>query len=139
MKTILIVDDNKYLRDALALTIEHLIGIKHTIVHANNGREAADILNATTVDLIVTDIQMPIMDGFELIDYRNRCHPSVDVIVMTSDASPEVMDKLLAFGVPECMEKPFNHDSIVRMIGTKLKTAPRPSLHTNAPAYVPAG
>jgi YesN/AraC family two-component response regulator len=134
MKTIMIVDDNKYFRDALALTIKSMIGVTLRIVYANNGKEASDLLLTAPVDLMVTDIQMPVMDGFELIDYRNRYHPSVAVIVMTGDASPEVMEKLLAVGIPECLEKPFNNDSIVRMIGAKFRAPHRPSSQTDTAA-----
>jgi YesN/AraC family two-component response regulator len=125
MKTILIADDNKYLRDALTLVIKSSLKGKYAIRTAKDGKEAADILDSTPVDLMLTDIEMPVMNGYELIGYRNIRCPSVEVIVMTSDASPEVMEKLGSLGIFECLEKPLHHEGIVRIVDKKLRIPAR--------------
>jgi CheY-like chemotaxis protein len=68
------------------------------------------------VDLILTDLQMPIMDGYGLIRYRNSHFPHVPIVAMTGDASPDVIQKLNAFGVTECLEKPIDFDVATRLI-----------------------
>jgi two-component system CAI-1 autoinducer sensor kinase/phosphatase CqsS len=115
MKTILLIDDNRYVIEAVALTLSRHIAYGD-IIKVSNGREGVDILNRFSVDLILTDLQMPIMDGYSLIMYRNRHFPHVPVVAMTGDASPNVMQKLNALGVTECLEKPIDFDFATRLI-----------------------
>jgi two-component system CAI-1 autoinducer sensor kinase/phosphatase CqsS len=115
MKTILLIDDNRYVIEAVALTLSRHIEYGN-ILKASNGREGVDILNSFPVDLILTDLGMPIMDGYGLIRYRNRHFPHVPIMAMTGDASPAVILKLDALGVTTCLEKPFDFDVASRLI-----------------------
>jgi CheY-like chemotaxis protein len=125
MNNILLVDDNKYVLEALALTLS-IYTSGYTILKAKDGREAADILDRLPVAVVLTDIQMPVMNGYKLIDYRNRFHPSVPLLAMTSDLSPEVVEQLRSLGITQCMEKPFDYEVATRLI---LKNLPHhPSL-----------
>jgi CheY-like chemotaxis protein len=119
MKNILLVDDNAGILDTLAQTFSRTTRYC-SILQARNGKEAADILRGVPVDLIVTDINMPVMDGYELIAHRNRFYPQVPVVAMTADASPEVMKQLNALGVAECLEKPFRFEAAACMVLKKL-------------------
>ncbi len=110
MKTILLVDDNNYIIEALALTLNRYTAYGN-ILKAQNGREGVDILTSTPVDLILTDLNMPVMDGYDLAEFRNRHFPQVPIVVMTGDASPNVKQRLNALGVTECLEKPFDYDT----------------------------
>lgn len=139
MKTILLVDDNRYIIEALALTLDsHATGGNILKLKAPNGREGADILNSIPVDLILTDLDMPVMDGYGLIEHRNRRFPHVPVVVATGDASPDVIGRLHAMGVTECLEKPFDFDAAAHLILKKLarhQDRPGPLPHA---AVVPA-
>ena len=115
MRNILLVDDNKYLLDALILTIRDCAG-DCAILTAKNGREAADILDRNFVDLVLTDIEMPVMNGFQLIEHKNRTHPAVPLLAMTSDASPMVVDRLRSLGINTCIEKPFGYQEVMNTI-----------------------
>ena len=133
MKNILLVDDNVCILEALALMFA-MAARDCTVLKSKNGKEAADILQRGAVDLILTDINMPVMDGYELIALKNRLFPRVPLFAMTGDSSPEVMDQLIALGVTECLEKPFNFDAVTGMILKKLNEplhAPvaRPAAH----------
>jgi CheY-like chemotaxis protein len=133
MKNILLVDDNACILEALALTFVMTAG-DCTILKAKNGKEAADILQNGAVDLILTDINMPVMDGYELIALKNRLFPRVPLFAMTGDSSPEVMEQLNTLGVTECLEKPFSFDAVTRRILKELNEplhAPnaRPAAH----------
>jgi two-component system, NarL family, capsular synthesis sensor histidine kinase RcsC len=119
MKNILLVDDNTCILDALALYFA-MTARDCAILKARNGKEAAGILQTVAVDLILTDLNMPVMDGYELIALKNRFFPRVPLFAMTGDSSPEVMEQLNALGVTECLEKPFNFDAVIRMILKKL-------------------
>ncbi len=115
MKTILLVDDNRYVIEALALTLS-----RHTaygnVLKASNGREGMDILSSVPVDLVLTDLDMPVMDGYGLIEHINRRFPHVPIVVMTGDASPDVIQRLNALGVAECLEKPIDFDVASHLI-----------------------
>ena len=115
MKTILLVDDNNYIIDALALTLTRYTTYVN-IMKAQNGREGVDIMNSTPVDLVLTDLDMPVMDGYGLVEHRNRHFPHVPIVVMTGDASPDVLRRLNALGVAECLEKPFDFDVASHLI-----------------------
>jgi CheY-like chemotaxis protein len=123
MKNILLVDDNKYVIEALALTL----GVSargYAILKAKNGREAADILDRKPVAVVLTDLAMPVMDGYQLIEYMNRMHPLIPLLAMTSDASSGVVEKLRSLGITHCIEKPFDYEEATRLIMENL--SPRP-------------
>jgi CheY-like chemotaxis protein len=127
MKTVLLVDDNRYVIEAIALTLSiHLACEK--ILKAPNGREGVDILNSVPVDLILTDLTMPVMDGYGLIEHRNRHFPHVPIVAMTGDPCPAVVQRLDALGVKDCLEKPIDFDVASRLI---LKIL---ALHHGTPA-----
>ncbi|MGE5172574.1 MAG: response regulator [Betaproteobacteria bacterium] len=115
MDTVLLVDDNVYIIEALAMTLGRHVKYGN-ILKALNGREGVDILNSVPVDLILTDISMPVMDGYGLIDYRNRHFPHIPLMVATGDKSPDVMRRLNALGISECLEKPFDFDVVSHLI-----------------------
>lgn len=123
MKNILLVDDNGYVIEALALTINMACG-DCAVLKAKDGNEAADILRRTQVDLILTDINMPVMDGYGLIGQRNEHWPQVPLLAMTGDPSPETTRKLSSLGITECLEKPFSYDAVTSLVLKKLGEAP---------------
>jgi len=118
MNNILLIDDNTYILDALSLRIGMSLQ-DWNILTAKNGYDGTKIMNSLPVSLILTDIQMPVMDGYGVIEFRNRNYPHVPVIVMTSNLSPEVIVKLRTLHVSEYIEKPFDFDKLVpQIIGT---------------------
>ncbi len=123
MKNIVLVDDNRYIVEALALTIA-MNDANCNILKAKNGKEAVDILRQVPVDLILTDINMPVMDGFGLIGQRNNHWPHVPLVAMTGDTSPEVMEKLSDLGITDCLEKPFDYEAVTRLLIRKLGKLP---------------
>lgn len=131
MKNILIVDDNKFVIETLVLI---LASCMHDVSFrtAANGKDAVEVLANSSVDLILTDLTMPIMDGYELIEHRNRYYPQVPLMAMTADASPDVIRKLSGLGITDCLEKPFHYETISRMILHKLASKPPvPVLHAD--------
>jgi two-component system response regulator YesN len=123
MKNILLVDDNMYILDALALSLGDFTR-GYAIVKAKNGREALEILDRMPAALVLTDLEMPVMNGFQLIEYMNRLHPSVPLLVMSSDLSPEVVEKLRSLGITRCVEKPFDFEKLTRLITESLSPLP---------------
>ncbi len=128
MKNILLVDDNKHVTDNLRLVLASCMA-DVSFRTAENGREAVEILKSEPVDLILTDINMPVMDGYGLIEYRNTNCPRVPLVAMTADASPDVVRRLAVLGITDCLEKPFSYDSVTKVFQEKLAVdVPGPAL-----------
>jgi DNA-binding NtrC family response regulator len=123
MNNILLVDDNKYLLEALALTLG-VSAQDYNLLKARNGLEAAAILDRKKVALVLTDLEMPFMNGYQLIEHKNRLYPSVPLIAMTSCASPAVVAKLRLLGITHCIEKPFDYEVMTRLIMENLSPLP---------------
>ncbi|QTA80380.1 Two component system response regulator [Desulfonema limicola] len=79
---------------------------------ALNGREAVQILNSSKVDLVLTDLKMPVMDGYELLSYLSKNFRNIPTIVMTGFGSPEIAKRLKQKGVIHYIEKPFEFDDL---------------------------
>jgi CheY-like chemotaxis protein len=107
MKRVLVVDDDAMLLGALTKRLKSDLD-SLTILTAANGREAMDLLGTEPVDLLITDLEMPEVDGFQLLAYVQQRHPDLPVIVMTGLPLPSGPDVELPFrGSLECVEKPF--------------------------------
>jgi CheY-like chemotaxis protein len=105
MKTVLVVDDDPTVRFALGEALaDRRRGVK--VATAANGLEAVAVLEAEPVDLVLTDLRMPDMDGFELLAHLRRHFPALPVIVMTALGGSETAARL--DGAMECFTKPFN-------------------------------
>lgn len=115
MKNVLIIDDNEVILSMLVRGLKCYMD-DCNILTAGNGKEAVKILDAVPVDLIVTDLNMPEMDGYEFLTYTRKNKPEVRTVVMTADYSPEVERRLLPLGVSRCFEKPFSLTELVSWI-----------------------
>lgn len=107
MKKILIVDDEKSfllsLKDGLSVHKD-----KFQIVTAENGREAIDVLRAMPIDLLVTDLKLPVMNGFELLAWTSRHQPQLPVIVMSAFGTPEIEARLAKMDTLQFLDKPLD-------------------------------
>lgn len=115
LKYVLIVEDEKTfqltLLDGLRKYEQNL-----RVLTAENGRIAKEILETLPIDLIVTDLKMPEMDGIELLAYIRKNHPYVPVIVMTAFGNPELEKWLESIGVFAYLEKPIDFMELTNKI-----------------------
>jgi diguanylate cyclase (GGDEF)-like protein len=119
-KHILVVDDDRNLRKIIQTNLE-LAG--YDVTSAASGDEALGILDAMQPDLVVLDVMMPLMDGYE-VARRIRRHPSnthVPIIMLT--AKGEVEDKLAGFdaGADDYMTKPFGPQELLARVKAKIR------------------
>ncbi len=119
-KRILVVDDDRNLRKIIQTNLE-LAG--YDVTTAANGDEALHVLDAMQPDLVVLDVMMPLMDGYE-VARRIRRHPSnthVPIIMLT--AKGEVEDKLEGFdaGADDYMTKPFGPQELLARVKAKIR------------------
>ncbi len=107
MKKILIVDDETSfllsLRDGLSKHRD-----KFQILTAENGREAVDVLRSMSIDLLVTDLKLPEMNGFELLAWTSRHQPQLPVIVMSAFGTPEIEERLAKLDTLQFLDKPLD-------------------------------
>ncbi|MDU1413294.1 MAG: response regulator transcription factor [Clostridium sp.] len=114
---ILLVDDEENIRNLLGA---YLNKEGYNIFHSNNGEEALSVLEKENISLVVLDIMMPIMDGFETLKHiRNKW----DIPVIMLSAKEEDEDKLLAlgFGADNYETKPFSPKVLVAKIKALIK------------------
>lgn len=93
----------------------------HQIIRAVNGQEAVDnCLNNPNVDLVLMDIKMPIMDGFEAITQIRPIRPNLPIIAQTAYASSEDRSKIEAAGFDDYITKPLNRERLFELIDNYL-------------------
>lgn len=119
MKKVLIVDDDAVTRGLLSRVLKPHAD-KFEVVTAKDGQEALAIILEDRVDLVITDIQMPNMDGFQLLASMIESHPEVPVFVMTAFGDSEVKQKAETVGFIKYFEKPLNIDIITDCIFEEL-------------------
>ncbi|MCC8426665.1 PAS domain-containing hybrid sensor histidine kinase/response regulator [Mucilaginibacter sp. UR6-11] len=101
---VLIVDDNKM---NLLIASRFLKKWQANVDEALNGKIAVDMVTGKLYDLIIMDLQMPVMDGFEATELIKKSQPNIPIIALTADAMPETYDKALAAGMSDYLTKPF--------------------------------
>ncbi len=113
METILIVDDEKNYPPILSAVLEDE---GYETLTANSGREALLILNDSDIDLVLTDMKMPGMDGIELLEKIKSCDPDLPVIMMTAHGTVDKAVEAMQKGAYTYILKPFDNDRLVLFV-----------------------
>ncbi len=118
-KKVLIVDDEKDLCDILSL---HFDMREWETIQAHNGKDALEVLKKNKPDLIILDVLMPKMDGFELLKAikSSDSYASIPVIMLTAKGEPENLDKGISLGAEFYLPKPFQIDNLFNFIDLTL-------------------
>lgn len=108
--SLMIVDDSAAMR-AFILRVIELTGLEvGTCLQAANGQEALDLLRSNWIDMVLTDINMPVMNGEEFV----RCMEqdeflrSIPVLVVSTDGSEHRVERMMALGAKGYVKKPFS-------------------------------
>lgn len=121
--TILIADDSEMNRSLLA----DMLGDEYNILEAEDGTEALALLQqeSSKIDLVLLDIVMPNMDGFEVLAYMNRNGwiKDIPVIVISSETSPSCMERAYELGVTDFINRPFDVWIVRRRVMNTLMLA----------------
>lgn len=129
MPSILIAEDNDEMRDALAISIRKL---GHNVLAAPNGKIARDLLGSQEVDLIISDVQMPFLDGLDLLDWCKKNHKS-KFILMTGFSHLLETQSAYERGADEFIAKPFKFTDFQLLLEKVLRGG------EDAPASVEKG
>jgi two-component system chemotaxis response regulator CheY len=114
-KTVLTVDDSKAVRDMVAFTLKQA---GYDVKQASDGQNALDVLGADKVDCIVTDLNMPVMDGLELIKQlrQHPIHKRTPILMLTTEKDPSKKQAGREAGATGWIVKPFNSDKLINTI-----------------------
>lgn len=116
---ILIVDDEEDLTWSLSRKLGRAPS-NLDVVCANSGLKALEVLQATPIDLVLTDLRMPGINGLQLLSEIRSKYPQTRVIVMTAYGSPEIQEAINHWGETEYIEKPFEINELRRLIFNQL-------------------
>jgi CheY-like chemotaxis protein len=103
-KNILLVDDQKNFLNIMATELGDS-GNNFRILTAENGDRALRILESAPVDLVVTDLKMPVLNGYDLISHMKKNYPGIPVIVISSFLYPESERRIKALGITRYIDK----------------------------------
>ncbi len=121
MKKVLIVDDETRLVSTLISGLEILYPQEYAFLSAPDGQEAIHILKSNAIDLVVTDLKMPVMNGFQLLVYMRSHFVSIPVIVLSAYGTGEIEARLRKLGCMIFLAKPVDFKALGDAIREGLK------------------
>jgi len=118
--SILVVDDDP----SMASSLTEILDIKGFEVRAaNSGAEALQILRDHPVDVMLTDVRMPDMNGVELYRATRKTHPNLRTFLMTAYAADDIIQKGMAEGIKTVFTKPVDIDLLVSILSACKRLA----------------
>jgi two-component system response regulator CpxR len=131
--SILLVEDNPSLREIIVLTLETA---GHRVTAQADGRAGIAALQLAMVDLVITDVVMPRMDGVEFLQYVRQTWPAVPVVAMSGGGERLPVEYCLqaarSLGAAATLEKPFTASELLAAVETALVPKGRPASAASA-------
>jgi len=114
-KTILTIDDSRMMREMLLMVLQ---GAGFNVVQAEDGVDGLEALTRSAPDVIITDINMPRMDGYGVIEgvRQDPRHRATPIIVLSTESSPEKKGRARDAGATGWIVKPFQADTLIDVI-----------------------
>jgi two-component system chemotaxis response regulator CheY len=114
-KTVLIVDDASLIR-SVANSAAKAAG--YNTILATNGQEGFDMLEANNVDMVFSDVNMPVMGGLEMVEKIRSLekYKFLPIVMLTTESNPVLKEKGKALGVKAWLLKPFNKDKFLLVL-----------------------
>ncbi|MGQ9659228.1 MAG: response regulator [Thermochromatium sp.] len=114
-KTIMVVDDSASLRSVLGLALK---GAGYEVIEACDGRDALAKLDGTKIHLIVSDVNMPNMDGITLVSEVKKLpnYRFTPILMLTTESQPEKKEAARAAGAKAWLVKPFQPETLLAAI-----------------------
>ncbi len=106
---VLVVDDETMVLDVVSRLVRH---IGYPVLTATNGKEALDLLRREPITVLITDIKMPEMDGFELMKTVRADYPHIHIVCMTAHGGAYSYTDVVSFGATDYITKPFTIDEM---------------------------
>lgn len=119
MVTILVVEDNEHTR----LLTEARLKKFYNVITCQNGSEALDIFYEKQIDLIVADIMMPVMDGYDMLKELRSNHENVPVLFLTAKSTFDDKKRGFDLGIDDYITKPIDYEELLLRIKALLRRA----------------
>jgi two-component system chemotaxis response regulator CheY len=115
MKTILTVDDSPSIRQMVKMTLS---GAGYAVLEAGNGAEGLSRAKTSQIDMIVTDLNMPVMNGLGLIRELRKlpAYRGVPILFLTTESDADLKKEAKAAGATGWITKPFQQDQLVAVV-----------------------
>ena len=112
---VLVVEDSPTMRQLIVFALKRIRGLK--ITEANDGVDGLKKISAEKFDLILTDINMPIMDGLKLVSLvrNDPTHKEVPIVIITTEGATEDKDRAIAIGANDYITKPIQTIEIIEV------------------------
>jgi two-component system chemotaxis response regulator CheY len=120
MPNILVVEDSPTMRQLIGFAIKRIPGSR--VIEATDGVDALKKLSSEKVDIILADINMPIMDGLKLVSLvrGNPSFKAIPVIMITTEGAEEDKKKALAIGANAYLTKPIQTQELMKLVNSLL-------------------
>jgi DNA-binding NtrC family response regulator len=126
-KKVLIVDDDRVILKIITNALKQYSEL--TVMTAMHGGDAIGLMDKEDVDIVVTDLYMPVLNGLQLLSYMNKNRPGTPVIVLTGHGSKEIEARVKALGEFQYFEKPLDMNVLAETLVKTLYSAPSGQIH----------
>jgi len=116
MPNILVVEDSPTMRQLIGFAMKRIAGSK--VIEATDGVDALKKLSSEKIDLILADINMPVMDGLKLVSLvrGNPIYKDIPIIVITTEGAEEDRKRALAIGANAYLPKPIQTQELIKLV-----------------------
>ena len=120
MSNVLIVDDSSTMRKIITRSLRQAGFVVDEIFEAGDGFEGLSALGANKIDLILSDINMPNMDGLEFVKSVRGKGSKVPIVMITTEGGEEIIKEAIESGASDSIKKPFTPDQLQEKLGGLL-------------------
>ena len=115
MRTILVVDDSTTIRQVITFCLKE---VGYQVIEAVDGKDAMEKLSKNQVNLLLTDLYMPKMNGLELSKEvrASANHKFIPIIILTTEAQPSLKEEGRSIGVTGWFVKPFEPEQLIKVV-----------------------
>ena len=116
MPTALVVEDSPTMRQLIVFALRRLKAVK--VTEADDGVDALKKLQSDTFDILITDINMPVMDGLKLVGMvrKDGNHKNIPIIIITTEGAQEDRERALALGANAYITKPIQAPAVIKTV-----------------------
>jgi len=121
MPNILVVEDSPTMRQLISFAMKRIANSR--VIEATDGVDALKKLSSDKIDLILCDINMPVMDGLKLVSLvrGNATFKDIPIIMVTTEGAEEDRKRAIAIGANAYLPKPIQTQELIRLVNTYLK------------------
>jgi two-component system chemotaxis response regulator CheY len=118
MPNILVVEDSPTMRQLITFAMKRIANAK--VIEATDGVDALKKLSSEKIDLILADINMPVMDGLKLVSLvkNNQSYKDIPVIIITTEGAKEDKERALAIGANAYLSKPIQTQELIKLVNS---------------------